>query len=1056
MMPPTLHDRTYPAGRNEQGTHQAGHSTRALAAETLQLATAASMAGKSQKQLAERYDGRVENDDIVNEQQWRAIQRFGGGKVAAEKARKIAMERLKKITGKDVAFEYMFSNTDDVPLPPPPPVDPLFAAEVGAPRVSTKTHHTRAPSSTNVRSRSASPLSRSASTAGGRSLSTSPDRTPRSCSNSFFGNDSPAMSARHREPTSTVASTPPHGKHLRPAEFRKGKLPDYGSPPSSSPRHSPGRPQDATPRDASPLGSPRGQARRKPGIADRISPQPVRSSHDPSAPMATLSPSRPRPASASPSRPRHGSAWKPGGTTDTLRKSGSTQKRADKGPVQESASRSVSPGKGFTGHSLRRSRIRSANQARKSAREEEFFDRWKKGMADPHGQPWRHSQPQSRGAMVPVEVVTFNFDEAHPAVAEEHFKRSQEQNKLLEAERKAQEAKEHKMEMKIERDTALQTISCTGSRAPSLAGSRAPSVTGRRHSRSMSGIGAYTSGRMASGTGGYGRSPLETEMHHVRALERETEELKQRSRDAQARAHSAIASSEQQSARGRRRQTPSASRVQSEAGGAGPYYSGEPASGQAQAMLDVDALAEKVEALANGISSQAQGGSSSVPSSATTPRQPHAQAARSSLSSSSQPTPRRGGKTVSFNGFDLEPPPQYCSAPASLADHAAEAQNQQRRHLGAPSGAAWSSAENVDDSQARSQAETEPVPAWVPQRISRDGEEEEHEYPEEDVVEAPGGGLYPSDMEVMVAAGKFDPMRYDDYLHAIDEEMDERAQKGMAMGRIEDGYNSDLEREDEEAEAEEEAEAAAREAEAAAVSREAPAADGGAGGDPAGGVECSRTTGWTTTPAPFYGSHGHSWWRRQYYDEPQAEYFEDGAGDFGQHHPRQPADDERRHTDRTRPPMQGHDAATERSADDLELLNSEYIPFIQAEFPVYAIAGGQSEAGAPKGAALGGSAKKKMHKSQHRTLRCTIPQPFKFEHRESLSQRKPIMAAKLEAELALKRQEEQAAVSRSFRANPFPKSTMEPRYSMLMDEWETMRASNREATRQWYKARATR
>lgn len=49
--------------------------------------------------------------------------------------------------------------------------------------------------------------------------------------------------------------------------------------------------------------------------------------------------------------------------------------------------------------------------------------------------------------------------------------------------------------------------------------------------------------------------------------------------------------------------------------------------------------------------------------------------------------------------------------------------------------------------------------------------------------------------------------------------------------------------------------------------------------------------------------------------------------------------------------------------------------------------------------------------SQHRTLRCTIPQPFKFEHRESLSQRKPIMAAKLEAELALKRQEEQAAVS---------------------------------------------
>jgi hypothetical protein len=42
----------------------------------------------------------VESDDIVNEHQWRAVQRFGGGKVAAEKARKVAMERLKKLTGK--------------------------------------------------------------------------------------------------------------------------------------------------------------------------------------------------------------------------------------------------------------------------------------------------------------------------------------------------------------------------------------------------------------------------------------------------------------------------------------------------------------------------------------------------------------------------------------------------------------------------------------------------------------------------------------------------------------------------------------------------------------------------------------------------------------------------------------------------------------------------------------------------------------------------------------------------------------------------------------------
>jgi hypothetical protein len=42
---------------------------------------------------------------------------------------------------------------------------------------------------------------------------------------------------------------------------------------------------------------------------------------------------------------------------------------------------------------------------------------------------------------------------------------------------------------------------------------------------------------------------------------------------------------------------------------------------------------------------------------------------------------------------------------------------------------------------------------------------------------------------------------------------------------------------------------------------------------------------------------------------------------------------------------------------------------------------------------------------------------------------------------------------KAFRASPFPKSTLEPRFSMLMEEWETMRASNRESTRQWFKVR---
>jgi hypothetical protein len=58
--------------------------------------------------------------------------------------------------------------------------------------------------------------------------------------------------------------------------------------------------------------------------------------------------------------------------------------------------------------------------------------------------------------------------------------------------------------------------------------------------------------------------------------------------------------------------------------------------------------------------------------------------------------------------------------------------------------------------------------------------------------------------------------------------------------------------------------------------------------------------------------------------------------------------------------------------------------------------------------------------AQHRTLRCTVPQPFTFEHRDSM-RRKPIIATKLEAELALKRQEEHSA--RTVRSSTVQSST---------------------------------
>jgi hypothetical protein len=93
-------------------------------------------------------------------------------------------------------------------------------------------------------------------------------------------------------------------------------------------------------------------------------------------------------------------------------------------------------------------------------------------------------------------------------------------------------------------------------------------------------------------------------------------------------------------------------------------------------------------------------------------------------------------------------------------------------------------------------------------RVTEEASEQQEQLHGDDLPSVHSG-----DMEVMVAAGKFDPQRYDDYVRAMNVEMEERAHRGVGMGRIEDGYNSDLEREQEEVAAAEAAEAAALEAE---------------------------------------------------------------------------------------------------------------------------------------------------------------------------------------------------------------------------------------------------
>lgn len=113
---------------------------------------------------------------------------------------------------------------------------------------------------------------------------------------------------------------------------------------------------------------------------------------------------------------------------------------------------------------------------------------------------------------------------------------------------------------------------------------------------------------------------------------------------------------------------------------------------------------------------------------------------------------------------------------------------------------------------------------------------------------------------------------------------------------------------------------------------------------------------------------------------------------------------------------------------------------------------------------------------QVRSRRYTVPRPFRFEHRASLPA-KPIMAAKLDAELTLRDQAESTAnnvgivdlasatnarsrvssdgMSRGmqhlFRARHLPPGTLEPRYAAMTAEQELARQSNKQSTRDWHK-----
>jgi protein FAM161A len=59
----------------------------------------------------------------------------------------------------------------------------------------------------------------------------------------------------------------------------------------------------------------------------------------------------------------------------------------------------------------------------------------------------------------------------------------------------------------------------------------------------------------------------------------------------------------------------------------------------------------------------------------------------------------------------------------------------------------------------------------------------------------------------------------------------------------------------------------------------------------------------------------------------------------------------------------------------------------------------------------------------------TVPAPFSFERRDS-ARAKSISEIRLEQDLAIAAEASAAVLARPFRANPLPRSTVEPRYEV--------------------------
>ncbi|KAG2492054.1 hypothetical protein HYH03_009552 [Edaphochlamys debaryana] len=624
---------------------------------------------------------------------------------------------------------------------------------------------------------------------------------------------------------------------------------------------------------------------------------------------------------------------------------------------------------------------------------EEYFQQYRlRTHRESQGVPsYRFAQPRSHGPMEAVSQKYFSFDEAHPAIADQHYHRSNKQDGVLAAERR----KMQQEKMRSARAAARKGLSSPAPSAPQLAAEVDRLVRVREAGRAR-----------------------------LRQLEEEGEVLRDQTRQVQQRALEAIARSNQITSAGgysrspspgprtrSRSPSPSPAAFYSGRGGGGggygrgpgffgppggPYSPGRSPSGGRGLYRPASALPAYG---ADGQDGGYYGGYSQFQREQYDRQQydAHQEAYRQYSEGEGEGGGGRGQRPLSA------PPgasPQGAAAVSpglSPTPHSPPEAQQILDMIDAADRLPQHEQRPVDPSHPH----PPPPPGHPPASPGAAGGRPPSRggAPGRGAAEAAageGGGLADhlarasavfhsrdargllDQTESAIAIGAYDPARYDEYQRQVDLEMQRRA--------VEGDYESDIDR-DEAAQLLVEGKDQADEDEEEARQR---------------AIEAS----W----------HVQDQWMDDYRQRlgPEDGYVQrsarsEGEGEEGEHDP-----------------TAGSPLRSQRSVlSDAEeaVVAGPYVPIVSAGLP--RLPDGYSSEG-PRG----GSGSTHFFKS-------TVPQPFSFVERER-NRPKPIATVKLEQDLALRAQEEVAG-RQPFRARPLPPAVVEPRYEQMLLEAEVKR-----------------